>query len=182
MKDGTAADLMARPEQRGEFTQGQRLALDQGTRELNRKGYAWLDNKTDNYTFERLVEGKDIWRLVIIDPGGIVPMRGQSAYERYVNATELQGRINLLEDYMIELLDRHKGAPKFVAMDITNKIKAEHLDKINFEELGIEIRYLAYSPIGYFNLRRAGELFAMSEQAANDNYEAHIAAQMKAGE
>ncbi len=178
MKDGTAADLMKRPEQNGQLTEGQRLALDQGTRELNRKGYAWLDNKTDNYTFERMIEGKDVWRLVILDPGGIVPMHGQSAHERFVNARELQARINVLEDYMIELLDRHKGAPKFVANDITRKIKAEHVEKINFDKLGIEIRYLAYSPIGYFNLRRAGELFAMNEQAANDNYDAYIQRQL----
>lgn len=125
-----------------------------------------------------MVEGKDVWRLVILDPGGIVPMRGQSAHERYVNARELQARINVLEGYMIELLDAHKGAPRFVAMDITGKIRAEHLDKINFEELGINPRNLAYSPIGYFTLREAGKLFAMNEQAANDNYEAHLKKQL----
>ncbi|WP_169544096.1 hypothetical protein [Sneathiella aquimaris] len=182
MKQGTAEDLMARPEQNGSLTDGQRIALDQGTRELNRKGYAWLDNKPDNYTFERVVEGKDLWRLVIIDPGGIVPMSGKSAYERYVNAHELQGRINLLEDYMIELLGRHKGAPKFVVMDINKKISADHKPKINFQALGIEPKNLAYSPIGYFNLRQAQNLFAMTAEAANQNYENHVRQQMASGQ
>ncbi|MBL4906528.1 MAG: hypothetical protein JKX94_03675, partial [Sneathiella sp.] len=180
MEQGTAEDIMAR--QQGKLTDGQRMALDQGIRELNRKGYAWLDNKPDNYTFERTHGDKDIWRLVVIDPGAIVPMRGKSAYARYKNARELQARINQHEPDILELLDTQKGARKFVLENIRQKINEQHKDKINVEALKVPFSEIAYSPHGMLNLREAQKLFAQTPEAANENYEKFIIKALAANE
>ncbi len=179
MEQGTAEDMMAR--QDGKLTDGQRQALDQGVRELNRKGYAWLDNKPDNYTFERVYEGKDIWRMVVIDPGGIVPMHGKSAYARYKNARDLQARINLHSEDVLDLLDTQKGARKFVMADIRRKINEHHKDKVNTGELKVAFGEIAYSPHGMLNLRKAQELFAQTPEAANENYAEFIKKELAAG-
>ena len=59
----------------GSMTPGQAIAFDRAMRALNKKGYAWLDNKYDNYAFKRIGDRGDDWKLVIVDTGGIVPMR-----------------------------------------------------------------------------------------------------------
>ena len=60
----------------GKMSRGQAIAFDKAMRALNDKGYVWLDNKADNYSFVHL--GGDNWKLVIIDPGGIVPIKGRN--------------------------------------------------------------------------------------------------------
>jgi hypothetical protein len=55
-------------------TPGQAIALDKAMRDLNAKGYAWLDNHHRNYAFERIGETGDDWRVVVADTGGIVKM------------------------------------------------------------------------------------------------------------
>jgi len=61
----------------GAMTAGQAIAFNRAMKALNDKGFAWLDNKADNYTFikkEGAPPGADEWVLMVIDPGGIVPM------------------------------------------------------------------------------------------------------------
>lgn len=76
-------------EQGGKLTEGQRLALEQATRDINAKGYAWIDNHTGNYAFEKL-PGEDKWRVIVHDTGGIYPMKGTTLAERAENARNLQ--------------------------------------------------------------------------------------------
>ncbi len=57
------------------MTGGQAIAFDKAMRALNEKGWVWLDNKYDNYSFRKVGE-PDEWKLVIIDPGGIIPIKG----------------------------------------------------------------------------------------------------------
>lgn len=80
----------------GTMTPGQAIAFNRGQRALNKKGFAWLDNKGDNFTFQRVgPPGTDQWKLVIVDPGGIVPMKATKAPDGTVrsaaqNARDLQ--------------------------------------------------------------------------------------------
>ncbi|WP_169569423.1 hypothetical protein [Sneathiella limimaris] len=173
MKQGTAEAIIER--QGGTLTEGQRYALDQAIRELNRKGFAWLDNKYDNYTFERAVEGKDLWRVVVLDPGGIVPVVGVTGYQRYVIARALQSKVNILTADMREVLESYPDAGrKFVAAEIRGLIKNEHANDVREDILGIPFKEVAYSPVGVFTMPRVQEMFALDNAAANDNYEAFV--------
>lgn len=86
-------------EQGGQLTEGQKLALEQGTRDLNAKGLAWLDNHTGNYAFEKL-PGQDSWGVVIHDTGGIYPMKGATAADMAENARALQNTLNKGEKWL----------------------------------------------------------------------------------
>ncbi len=71
-----APEDFAKALKRGEsMSDGQRRAYQRAMDALNDKGYAWLDNKPDNYAFKKIGDN-DEWKLVIVDPGGIVPMKG----------------------------------------------------------------------------------------------------------
>lgn len=58
----------------GKMTAGQAIAFNRAMRKINDKGYVWLDNKHDNYGFVRKPGTEDEWKVIIVDPGGIVPM------------------------------------------------------------------------------------------------------------
>lgn len=73
----TALDQVAK--QGGNMTKGQQLALEQAHRDLNNSGYVWMDNTPKNYSFEKVTGGDDRWRLVVIDPDGIYPIKGKDA-------------------------------------------------------------------------------------------------------
>jgi hypothetical protein len=85
-----AKELLAK--QGGQITKGQKLALEQATRDLNTKGYAWVDNHTGNYALEKM-PGEDRWQVVVFDTGGIYPMKGATAAEKAVNARALQNTL-----------------------------------------------------------------------------------------
>lgn len=89
-------------EQGGRLTEGQGLALEQATREINAKGYAWIDNHVKNYAFEKL-PGEDRWAVVVHDTGGIYPMKGATIAERAENARNLQNVIVKTEKELMTL-------------------------------------------------------------------------------
>lgn len=76
----------------GAMTPGQVEAFTNGLAALNKKGYAWLDNKHDNFTFKRVGDNPadDKWVLVVIDPGGMVPMVAKGGRTAAQNAAALQ--------------------------------------------------------------------------------------------
>lgn len=92
--EGTAKEIIERNLQKtgAALTQGQGLAYEQALRDLNASGYAWLDNHYKNYTFEPL-PGQDRWRVVVVDPGGIVKVRGGDLAEAARNARAMQQRL-----------------------------------------------------------------------------------------
>ncbi|MEX3011801.1 hypothetical protein [Hoeflea sp. TYP-13] len=75
----------------GVMTPEQAIAYDKATREINKKGYVWLDNHTHNYAFEPHPDGGGKLRVVITDPGGIVKVTGNDAASF---ARKVQARIN----------------------------------------------------------------------------------------
>lgn len=78
-------------EQSGKLTAGQAVALENATRDLNKAGYAWLDNHHGNFTFEKV--GPDRWRVVVVDSGGIYKMAGKTVEEQASNALKLQAKV-----------------------------------------------------------------------------------------
>ena len=79
----------------GKMTPGQAIAFNRGMQELNKKGFAWLDNKGDNFTFElNGPPGSDNWTLVVVDPGGIVPVKATPGKTAADNARSLQKAVD----------------------------------------------------------------------------------------
>ena len=102
-EQGTAKNVLAK--EGGVMSDGQARAFDQATRALNDKGYAWLDSHSGKYTFEPMPGGgPDDWRVVIIDPGGIVPMKGATVADKAANARAIQSRINAPEESFQQLM------------------------------------------------------------------------------
>lgn len=62
-----------------DMTPGQIRAYREGMEKLNANGLAWFDSKPNNYSFVPIDGKTDEFRLVIIDPGGIVPMKSADA-------------------------------------------------------------------------------------------------------
>jgi low affinity Fe/Cu permease len=81
--------------QGGVLTEGQKMAYEQGIRDINSKGFAWVDNHTGNFSFEKL-PGEDRWRVVVFDTGNIVKVTGNTAEELAKNARAMQIRVDEL--------------------------------------------------------------------------------------
>jgi hypothetical protein len=84
------------------MTKGQQLALEQAQRDLNNAGFVWTDNKPDNFFFEKLPGGDDRYRLVVVDPAGIYPVKGKNsdlakALQDAMLKTDKQGPSNAFE-------------------------------------------------------------------------------------
>lgn len=137
MFQGTAKDVLAK--QGGQMTSGQAKAFDQATRELNERGLAWLDNHSANYTFEKL-PGEDAWRVVIIDTGGVVPMKGSTLAEKADNARAIQSRINAPSDEFkksMNMVKNNPGLRDMVAGEEWNNIIQDMGHTIDVDTLGV---------------------------------------------
>ncbi|MBP8698087.1 MAG: hypothetical protein KBH82_03530 [Syntrophorhabdaceae bacterium] len=93
----TALDQVTR--QGGKLTPGQQLAIEQAHRDLNNAGYVWMDNTPKNYSFEKLPGGTDRYRLVVIDPDGIYPIKTGDANA----AKALQEAVNNTPKKIVEM-------------------------------------------------------------------------------
>lgn len=155
------------------MTQGQAEALDLATRELNNKGYAWMDNHAGNYGFEE-IPGTDKWRVVVLDPGGIVPMKGASLAEKADNARALQQRL-IPEEGTKEFLDMMDqrgpdGRKNFIERE-RGAIMGEHAGNIDVAAMGINSPYdIAFYPMGTLGFDNAQALSRMSPAEAAAYY------------
>jgi hypothetical protein len=168
LMQGTAGDVIAG--QGGQMTSGQARAFDRATRELNDRGYAWLDNHKGNYTFERL-PGEDNWRVVVIDPGGIVPMKAGNGRTAAQNARSVQGRINDPDPEFVEAVnlvgDTHLR--DHFAFDQFNSIRDEFKDLFDLDALGVNsIDAIKFRPDGVVNYPEIGQLFRGSADQLTD--------------
>ncbi|WP_125933341.1 hypothetical protein [Kiloniella majae] len=171
MERGTAEQIMR--EQGGEMTKGQSLALDQALRELNRRGLAWLDVKPDNYSFEKL-KGTDRWRVVVLDPGGIVAMHGRTARQRYDNARNVQRLINRPTAEQLEVWQDFPGAREMVLNEIRQLVRENHRGNFNFGAMKMRAdAKVAFNPGGIMELAEVRRLFDLTPEASNDNYLQH---------
>lgn len=74
------------------------VAYTEAIADLNRRGYVWLDNKSNNFGFVPLNDGSGRVQIVVFDTGGIVPVRQAVADFRGISAEdlarEIQFRVN----------------------------------------------------------------------------------------
>ena len=178
VKEGTAQQMIEK--QGGQMSKGQSLALDQAVRELNRRGLAWLDVKPDNYSFEKL-PGTDRWRIVVLDPGGIVAMRGNSARERYDNARGVQELINQPSVDQMDIWQKFKNSRELVLNDMRQLVRENHRANFNFEAMKMPgDGKIAFNPGGVIEMAEVQRLFGLTPKASNDNYMAHYGKPPKA--
>ncbi|MDZ4241900.1 MAG: hypothetical protein U1D99_03645 [Candidatus Omnitrophota bacterium] len=148
LPEGSADKML--PSQGGKLSDGQAKAFIDATEELNKSGYAWLDNHTGNYGFEKIEGTTDEWRVVVLDPGGIVPMKGKTLAERADNARALQTRINVHEEGTTEFIkSASDGMKQNFAKAERGEIMKEFGDKINTDAMKIkDPKDIAFYPLG----------------------------------
>jgi len=73
----------------GEADEMQRLTMALAIREMNRRGIVWTDNKLTNFDIVP-ADTATGYRMIIIDTGGIRPVRGATPENRYSNARDAQ--------------------------------------------------------------------------------------------
>ncbi len=149
----------------GQMTDEQAVAVDRATRELNSKGYAWLDNKPNNYGFD------ENGRVVFLDPGGIVPMKGKTAAERAKNAHALQAEINNPPQDVLDSWETVKRAPEVIKGDVLiqrqKAILAKHGKNIDLQAMDLkDIKDVKFNPGGMFNYKNAQEMFRLEPNQA----------------
>ncbi|MEX2449386.1 MAG: hypothetical protein WD407_00860, partial [Rhodospirillales bacterium] len=115
----------------GTMTPGQAVAFNRGMQAINKKGFAWLDNKYDNFTFKPLGDPKaDKWVLVVLDPGGMVPVKatkGVTAAEKAANRAENARALQQAADVVPEEAARISANYR---SHIHKDVLAEHFDGV----------------------------------------------------
>ncbi|MBI5150566.1 MAG: hypothetical protein HZA28_07345 [Candidatus Omnitrophica bacterium] len=160
VENGSADQFLAK--QGGQMTSGQAQAFDAACKDLNRSGYAWLDNHTGNYGFERIPNTEDGWRVVVLDPGGIVPMKGATLAERAENARAIQSRVNLpTEDFSSSMgFVKNPKVRKMVAGEQWGKILDECGPMIDIDSMGLRSPTdVGFYPGGLLDFPEAQKLF-----------------------
>ncbi|MCP5156695.1 MAG: hypothetical protein H6983_21140 [Ectothiorhodospiraceae bacterium] len=117
------------------LTDGQRAAYEAGIRELNDNGYVLLDNHHGNWDLRPLDPSNpnaDRWVLVVIDPGGLVPVKNldpgsATALQRAIDAPppELLARIGDLQWVV-----NNRGLEQFKGRGVFHEYLAENFDGV----------------------------------------------------
>jgi len=89
----TAEETIAR--QGGRMSVAQMMALDGALNDLNRQGLVWLDNKWDNFAFRPLNDGSGRVEIVVLDHGGIVPIRAGAGAANGESVADVARRVQL---------------------------------------------------------------------------------------
>ncbi len=126
---------------RGTMTVAQMQAYEGAMRDLNASGYVWLDNKPDNFAFKALDDGSGRVQVVVIDTGGIVPVRQSVADFLGISKGDLARQIQLRANGKFETY-----LPEFAYIkDMNNRsicryetIKELYGDAIDLDALGIK--------------------------------------------
>lgn len=135
---------------RNAMTDAEALAFDQAHRALNENGIVWLDNKFDNFAFEPHPNPKfpGQQRLVILDTGGLVAMKGRNAelaarLQSYTNGAAPEafrkGYMEVQEGFRWQtkalLLKNEFGSQLDMA---SIGLKPENLDDFSFNPMSVE--------------------------------------------
>lgn len=167
--ENTAARRIA--DQGGQATPGQLRAMDAAKRLLNRNGYFWSDGHLGNFDIVPIEGTADSHRVVIFDTGHLYPVRGDTPFERWRNARELQEEIaNPPEAYVTRIRNARnpetvRDAHRQRLMEIFSPHKPE-LSRIDWEALPPEMKGIGGTPD--LSTRIAG----YAEVAARDPHEA----------
>ncbi len=98
--EGPASSQIAR---QGGMTPGQAVAFDEAMRWLNARGLVWLDNHPGNFSFRAL--GDDRWKLLVLDPGGIVPATASDIGDAAATASWVQRALDAPGEEFREAFD-----------------------------------------------------------------------------
>jgi hypothetical protein len=175
VQNGSADKFLPKQSAGGQMTRGQAEAFDMATREMNKNGYAWLDNHTGNYGFEKIPGKEDAWQVVVLDPGGIVPMKGATLAERAESAAALQRRLNVPTEDFAATMDFVKNKPaniqRMVWAEERGNIINEFGSKIDTQKLGLlGPEDVAFYPAGTYQFPEVQALSKMSQAEAAAYY------------
>ncbi|MCX8110341.1 MAG: hypothetical protein N3D15_03710 [Syntrophorhabdaceae bacterium] len=127
--------------QQGKLTQGHIRAYETFMRELNQKGYVWIDNKLKNFAFETIDEAKGLYRVVPLDAGGFLKVtdlpaglsQGDMAakiQKAFNKAFETPGNVyNQMYEFSKEA--NKLGIPENVYMNIENTLGLTKINKFS---------------------------------------------------
>ena len=152
---GTLKDRMqGRAEKK--MTAEEAIAYDKGVRELNEKGLVALDLKYDNFGFEPVSPGSKELRLVILDSGGIVPIKSKDG----AKARRIQSTID----------------EKPISVDYTRLNKEFNLymefgDDLDVGAVGLQsFDEIPFNPLGVSSYEKGRTLSSMTRAQAEDYY------------
>jgi len=146
----TAQKTIAR--QGGKMSVAQIMAYEGALRHLNRKGLVWLDNKMDNFAFVPKGDGSGRVEVVVMDTGGIVPVRANMDIPAPTLARDIQLIVNGEFTGQFPEFPRLK-TPKFRSALRKGEIESDFADAFDYDALGIPgIEQLLFNP-------RSGEDF-----------------------
>lgn len=134
----TAQQTIAR--QGGRMTVAQMMAFEGALRDLNRQGLVWLDNKWDNFGFVPLNDGSGRVQVVVMDTGGIVPIRVDAGLADGLSAADIARQIQLRVngDFATQIPDFARiKTPKYRTALRKDAIMDEFGDMFDYEALGI---------------------------------------------
>ncbi len=134
----TAQRTIAR--QGGRMSIAQMMAYEGALRDLNRQGLVWLDNKWDNFAFVPANDGSGRVQVVVLDPGGIVPIRLDAGAATGESMAELARRIQMRVngDFATQVPDyAFVEPPKWRTRLRQETLLDDFADAFDYQELGI---------------------------------------------
>ena len=144
----TAQRTIAR--QGGRMSVAQMMAYEGALRDLNRVGLVWLDNKWDNFGFVPLNDGSGRVQVVVMDTGGIVPIRANAGLADGLSAADIARQIQLRVngDFATQMPDFARISRKDFRTAVRHDtIKDEFGDMFDYEAIGISGRdQLLFNP------------------------------------
>ena len=158
-KRGTLKDNMKNRRVK-RMTAEEAIAYDKGVRELNDKGLVALDLKYDNFGFEPVREGSKDLRLVILDPGGIAPIKGRVSD----TARQVQARIDGTANNPGEFAHLWKKAE--ILKEFGNAIDVRAIDPYLKS-----VDDIPFNPQGVASFPRGRELSSMTRDEAQAYYQ-----------
>jgi len=130
----TAEATIAR--QGGRMSVAQMMAYEGALRHLNKKGLVWLDNKWDNFAFVPRGDGSGRVEVVVLDTGGIVPVKVNTDVPAPALAREIQLRIN--GDYASQIPDfAYIQRQDYRSVAREGWIQRHYAESFDYESLGI---------------------------------------------
>lgn len=129
--EGPRASTMVKANLDGLFTPGQAIAFDKAMRAFNRRGYALLDAHPGNYAFRAI--GDDEWLFVLLDPGGLVPVRGLDPRQ----ARRVQELIDNPPQELLDAVGRDPASPTYYLVMAQRLIERYFDDLIDLRSIGL---------------------------------------------
>ena len=124
------------------MTPSQAVDFVRAQRTLNQEGILFLDNKYNNFGFETVPE-TGLKRVVVHDPGALVPMNGATPEIRRAQANYLQQKLSAPPDHLVrefrELLPKMQELERLKASVQNNAVLSPAMKKTALDNLQVRI-------------------------------------------